>query len=335
MKAPAEADLIGCDSRRVPGFTAHRLEFQCHAATPMVLPPYKGSTFRGAFFSAALQQFCLNRMAPSCHTCPASAVCPIARLAATVDPQSDHGQEVPRPFALEPPLDGERWYAAGAQFRFALMLLGDSLPLYPYVVLAVRQMGEAGMGNRGLAPGRFTIEAAHVTNPLTGASQPLWSQADGVVRAPQVAITTQDVEAAASRLPHDRLRLRLLTPMRLVADGALVHSLTFELLMRALFRRLTFLAQHFGGTLDVRFDPLLEAARRIRVAADRTRWLDLGSFSRRQMRSTPIGGIVGDVTFEGDLSPFLTYLVWGQIVHVGKDVTKGNGYFLIEGGNPS
>ena len=311
-------------------FTAHRLEFRCRATTEVVLPAFKGSTFRGALFSAALRAFCLNPTCKSCLACPVNTACPIARLAATVDPQSDHGIEVPRPFALEPPLDGERRYPQGAPFAFAVTLLGDdALPLFPYVVLAARGMGEAGLGDRRVAPGRFVVEEVQATNPLTGAAQVLYTQAEAVVRPPQVAVTSQDVAAAAARLPSDRATLHLLTPLRLVADGALVHRLSFELLMRTLFRRLSFLARHCGGTLDVRFAPLLEAAQRVEVAEDRTAWLDVASYSRRQGRATPMGGLVGQVAFQGDLAPFLPYLVWGTVVHLGKDCTKGNGWYGI------
>jgi hypothetical protein len=53
------------------------------------------------------------------------------------------------------------------------------------------------------------------------------------------------------------------------------------------------------------------------------------SFSSRLGRHTPIGGLVGEITFCGELGPFLPYIVWGQFTHIGKDTTKGNGWYEI------
>jgi hypothetical protein len=39
---------------------------------------------------------------------------------------------------------------------------------------------------------------------------------------------------------------------------------------------------------------------------------------------------MGRVTFRADdWTPFLSWLVWGEIVHVGKDAVKGNGWYEI------
>ena len=43
-----------------------------------------------------------------------------------------------------------------------------------------------------------------------------------------------------------------------------------------------------------------------------------------------MGGLVGEVTLEGELGPFLPWLVWGTLVHVGKDAAMGNGQFRLE-----
>jgi hypothetical protein len=76
---------------------------------------------------------------------------------------------------------------------------------------------------------------------------------------------------------------------------------------------------------------LLEKAELVQVAEDQTSWLDRSSYSRRRQASTPTGGLVGEIAFEGELEVFLPYLVWGQFTHVGKDVTRGNGWYQIAG----
>jgi hypothetical protein len=311
-------------------FVACRLNFNCVASTAMALPRNKGSMLRGAFFGALRRDFCLNKTASSCLICPAAEICPVSRLAATVDKENPRGEEIVRPFALEPIISDATQFGQGELFSFSITLLGKTLTLFPYTVLAVQRMGEFGIGNREVAPGLFCLQEVTVTNPLLGVEKNIFNQEDGLVRVPDVAITHNDVLSYSAALPQDRMRVRLITPLRLVLDGKLVHRLTFQALMRRLLRRLTDLHSHFcEEKLELDFHGLLEKAERVRVADDKTYWVDLSSYSRRRQTSTPIGGLVGEIVFEGGLQEFLPFLVWGQFTHVGKDATKGNGWYQI------
>jgi hypothetical protein len=44
-----------------------------------------------------------------------------------------------------------------------------------------------------------------------------------------------------------------------------------------------------------------------------------------QGRALPIGGLVGTISFQGELAPLLPWLLWSRLLGVDKDVTKGNG----------
>lgn len=313
-------------------FVACRLHFLCEAVTSIELPRYKGSVLRGAFFGALRHDFCLNKTAKSCLSCPAAEACPICKLVATVDRENPRGAEVPRPFALEPIRSEAVRHEAGDTLSFGITLFGQALPLFPYVILAIQHMGELGIGNRNRVPGRFLLREAWVVNPLTGVEKRIYSQATGAVSVPDLPVTYQDVVRYSASLPQDRIRLDLLTPLRLVVEGALVHELSFRPLVQRLLRRLTDLYhQCCGEELTLDFAGLLRQAAGVMVAEDRTSWLDISSYSRRLQASTPIGGLVGGITFEGQLGPFLPFLVWGQFTHVGKDATKGNGWYQIAG----
>ncbi len=311
-------------------FVAYRLNFNCAATTDMMLPRNKGSMLRGAFFGALRRDFCLNKAANSCLTCPAAEMCPVSRLAATVDRENPRGEEIVRPFALEPMVSDVTRFEQGDIFSFSITLLGKTLTLFPYTVLAVQRMGELGMGNRELAPGLFSLREVTVTNPLLGVEESIFNHESKLVRVPDVAITHEDVLRRSATLPQDSVCLRLVTPLRLVMDGKLVHCLTFHALMRRLLRRLTDLQNHFcDERLELDFRGLLDKAEQVQVAGDKTYWVDLSSYSRRRQARTPIGGLVGEITFKGELQDFLPFLVWGQFTHAGKDVTKGNGWYQI------
>ncbi len=75
---------------------------------------------------------------------------------------------------------------------------------------------------------------------------------------------------------------------------------------------------------------LLEAASHIQLAEDETRWKDVASYSSRQRRATPIGGFVGRAVYAGEFPLALReLLVWGEALHVGKNVVKGDGLYRI------
>jgi len=159
------------------------------------------------------------------------------------------------------------------------------------------------------------------------------SEDEPTIAMPSLPITHTAVLERAERLPRDILCLELLTPLRLIVEAKLVHTLTFEALIRRLLRRLDQLALTTTGSgLNLPFGQLVEAAGAVRVLRNETRWLDASSHSSRTGRSTPIGGLVGQVVFGGDLDPFLPWLVWGEIAHVGKDATKGNGWYRLARG---
>lgn len=311
-------------------FAAYCLRFRCRAVTEIAVPRHKGSMLRGALYRALIDDFCLNKYSPSCLTCSLNVVCPISRLAATVDRQNERGAEVPRPFALRPPIDATTHFKPGDAFEFGIILFGEGLALFPYLVLALCHAGERGIGNRSLAPGLFSLVEVQEVNELAGLKKTIYQGEQKEVNLPTMPVTDEQVRRFAATLSPNGLRLRLLTPLRLVNRGALVRKLTFPLFMQRLFRRLSDVYWHWSHfKLGLDFQALLEKATTVEVVNDETTWLDLSSYSHRQGRSTPIGGLVGDIAFSGELEAFLPYLVWGQFTHVGKDITKGNGWYRI------
>ncbi|MGC8947286.1 MAG: CRISPR system precrRNA processing endoribonuclease RAMP protein Cas6, partial [Anaerolineae bacterium] len=140
-------------------FTAHRLRFITEVQTPVELNEHQGSAIRGALFHALRNRFCMNREVPECAACPLATSCPVAFLVSTLDPASDRGRDVPRPFTVQPPLPGSGHpleqgshlafrYEPGERLEFGLTLYAHALKLFPYVVLAVTELERGGLGRR-------------------------------------------------------------------------------------------------------------------------------------------------------------------------------------------
>lgn len=319
-------------------FTAHHLHVEVEVMAPLALNPHKGSSLRGGLFHALWNRFCMNKDARVCAECPLVATCPVALLVSTLRPENERGRDVPRPYAIRPPLDPATRYQPGDHFAFGLTLFAQALNLFPYVILALDEMGRAGLGlklvENGWRRGTFRVCAVEAINPLTGECQPIVRAGESLVRVPDVPVTHAQVLSRVCPPEGGRLTLHFLTPTRIVDRGELVKRPRFRPLFQRLLERLSALAREFSDTpLDLDFYHLVRGAEEVQLVADETRWVELASYSTRLRRATPIGGFVGRATYWAeDWGPFLPWLVWGQFTQVGKDAVKGNGWYEVSDG---
>ncbi len=316
--------------------TTHHLTFTATALTPVALGEQSGSAVRGALAGALWERFCANKAAPACAGCPLSQVCPVAALLAPLRDEEQQGSDQrPRPYVTRPPVDGARTYAPGEPLQFGIALFGSAAALYPYVVMAAHELERAGLGLRmpdlGGRRGTLRLSEIAAVDPLTGARQPLYTAGEGQVQQPGLPIDAAAVRAYAAALPAGQITLRLLTPLRLIEQDRLLKRIALRPLVQRLMRRLDDLSIAYGdGPLGLDFRALLDVAEGVQVVADQTRWVDVVSVSHRQQRRTPIGGLVGSATFAGDLCMLRELLVWGSLVHVGRNCVKGDGWYAIE-----
>jgi len=330
----------------------------------MTLPPYIGSALRGAFGHALKEVACLynDRGAP-CENCVENREalaegratrCVYGYIFETPRPPGatvhERQREVPHPYVIRPvdlggggqspdqdgdtAGDGRRVYATGARIVFDAQLFGRGIDhVGPVVEASVR------MARRGLGVGRWAAEVREVRElePFGSGNCTLPFQLDrstlGLVGG------WDDAVSRAQALSPGMVALQFLTPTHLVRDHYAVHVPTFPVLARALLRRLTALALFHGGasgevTGDY-FARLARQAEAVRLVSWQGDWREWERYSTRQDRRMTFGGMVGTAVYEGDVAPFLPYLVYGQAVHVGKQSTFGAGrYRIIGGGMP-
>src|SRR6266496_4626610 len=152
--------------------TLHHLEVSIEAVTPLALDAYCGSALRGAFFRAIWSRFCANREALTCASCPLVNACPVSSLVAPLRDEAPRGRDVPRPYAIRPPVDRARTFMPGEPFSFGLTLFGCRLDLFPYVAMALQHMAQAGIGRRtqenSWRRGRFVVNQVQAINLLSG-----------------------------------------------------------------------------------------------------------------------------------------------------------------------
>jgi hypothetical protein len=208
-------------------FVAHRLRVVAEVQSTLELNEHQGSAIRGSLFHALRNRFCMNREVKECAACPLVASCPVATLVSTLRPGSGRGRDVPRPYTVQPPLPGSGHtverpngrlafrYRPDEKFEFGLTLYAQALQLFPYVVLAIGELEQSGIGRKTKqADGRWRRGTFHVSeikaeNPLTGERQPVLKAGDQLVQVPDVPITHQQVCEWANQRISERANQRV------------------------------------------------------------------------------------------------------------------------------
>lgn len=318
--------------------TAYWLRFTVRAETDICFHTFKGSALRGALAGTLARQYCPEWRSGSPEPLHRQ-LCPICQLLSW-EHRDIEGGDIRRPYALIPPLDTTTHYGAGERLTFTLSLLGDRLHLLPYLILGVSAMGDVGVGrpDHHGQRGRFRVVAVDAVHPLTQEERPLVTEDGAAVQMTLLPVTHDHVLATSQRLaaalgPAQGLRLHFHTPLRLNQEQRLVKAPAFFPLVKQIALRLLDLAgQHGAGRPEIRLkEDLYPYVDSVTCAADRTRWQELTGFSQRIGRAQQLGGLVGEVVYTTpDWRPLLPWLVWGQIVQVGKNTVKGCGVYTLD-----
>ncbi|MGH2610448.1 MAG: CRISPR system precrRNA processing endoribonuclease RAMP protein Cas6, partial [Tepidiformaceae bacterium] len=127
------------------------------------------------------------------------------------------------------------------------------------------------------------------------------------------------------------ITLTFITPTRLVHNAQTSTPAEFHVLFRNVLRRVNFLNHfHCGGGLCHGAGELVAEGEAVRAVASHLQWQEWGRYSARQGQRVPMGGFVGEVTYEGDLARLWPWLALGGWVHVGKGSAFGLGRYQIE-----
>lgn len=329
------------ETHGLPQLTAYHIVVEVRAQTPLAFDRQPGQQLRGALFGVLRRHYC---PAPTDPDPGHSAVCPVCWLLAREDENWWRGRDPVRAYVIVPPLDRgpngrpPYQYRPGETFTFGLTLFGPAISLFPYLILALPEMGRVGVGrplaeNQGRR-GRFALVRLSCVHRLTGQEQRLLGEGETLVQMPALAVTTADVIQAAERFAagcDGRIHIRFLTPTRIVRQGQLTHRPLFRPFFGRLVDRIEGLAREYGLVEGMDPKPALAAADHVELVSEETTWMDLTSRSTRTGRMTPVGGFVGLATYaSSDWSVLLPWLVWGTFTHVGKNAVKGEGKFEID-----
>ena len=303
--------------------------FHCRLESDALLPRFKGSTFRGVFGLALKQVVCPLKRQP-CEACMLRKTCLYALVfepKLTWDsPPPIKSPTPPPPLVIEPPLTSRTLFPGGSDFDFQLLLFGEANAGLPYFIYAIDRIGQLGIGGRIQGKrGTFTLD--HVRS----GDRVIYSNADGRLdqSAPPAELDielTENEEAGVARL-----RLLLDTPLRLKTNNRLTADLPFQVLARAMLRRISTLTALYGkGEPELDYRGLAARSDAVTTIDNQLKWYDWKRYSRKQEAEMRMGGIIGEATYEGRVGEFMPLIRFCEKVHMGKGTTFGLGKFRAE-----
>lgn len=295
------------------------LEVVIEADYPLDLGANPGASLRGALYEALAAMYDTGDPVTSRDDLDTN---PVAWLLRLEDEGTSGGREVPRPMAIRPPL-----CPPTERMAFGVSFYGRGREAISMVLSAISAMQTIGVGR-----GRngFRLCAVNVIDPISRQSAPLLNGRGDEVGVLPPAPSGTAYEKFAAVLAPDRLAVQFLTPTRIICNDALSRKPVFRVWFQRLLERIRLISELYTEPVWIPFRELLSIADRVETVSDETRWQDGWSYSRYDGTRKPTGGFIGNVTYQGDFSALLPYLLVGQSLQVGKNTIKGCGWYEIK-----
>jgi CRISPR-associated endoribonuclease Cas6 len=161
----------------------------------------------------------------------------------------------------------------------------------------------------------------------------IYSSVTKTMKSFEKSVLTVGFDSLPATSRPELLTLDFLTPARIVYEGHLTIDLEFHVLIRQLLRRVSLLGYfHCGGDpSEMDFRGIIGKAEGVKLKESKLRWYEWERYSARQDTKMKMGGFTGQITFEGEIGPFMRLIRAGEVLHVGKGTSFGLGKYEIKG----
>jgi hypothetical protein len=260
-----------------------------------------------------------------CEACRASADCPynqnFSQLLSIDKSALQRFQKPSLPFIFEfpllPPAPNR-----GTIIECGLILAGAAINHLNLYLEAFRLLLK-GWGGRKIFKGNLVSIA---TCDYHGGKEIVMVDSAKIVNERLHLLSAFEIPMVRS-LDNNQVTLSFLTPLRLIQNGKPVKELPFAVLIRSLLRRVSSLAYYYGGEeLQLHYKWLSEQSAMVETVHDELCWhVPTGDSGRDRL-----SGLIGTVTYGGNLSDYHLLLLVGEYFHLGKGAAFGLGQFRLE-----
>jgi hypothetical protein len=306
-----------------------RLRFTFVAAERVSLPPFLGSTLRGAFGAALKSQVCVHPE-PECAMRCLEPTCPFGEIFAPRRPTAKGGwAESPPAYVIRSlPAPSVHRLEIGDAVRFELLLFG---PAVRKALTLRRSFFVAGQLGFGAQRAPFLLTRSEVrTRDEQWRFLPVHLTDETEASAEATPLADLVARKCAAFTGDDTLHIDLVTPLRIRVAGKFRRDLPFHTLLRAAANRVDELANAYGTpTACLNLATELGAAT-VRTEYERLAVNDWERFSNRQGAKMNLGGLTGTVVYRGSQTPAaLALLMAGETLHVGSSTSFGLGLYRV------
>lgn len=306
-----------------------RLQIVFEALENIELPPFAGSSLRGAFMGVLKDQSCMAQgPADSCKDfCQWTSTCAYGLLCETPAPKDAPGRLrssrfAPHPYVITPFPGG--LYMQGDLLRCSMRLWGEGPRQLPRIIKALEAMEAEGVGK-----GRRSLRLLRIIDETS--QQPIYT--GGRLDLTGLQRSTFDPGHQPNSEKTQAIKVNFLTPLQVQRHGKPQKTIDFGELVYAAADRLWVIG-HCHGAPQIAPDAraLAQKARQadIQIIDDQSAYMSFSRFSHRQNRRHELGGIAGSMSFIGELTEFLPLLRAGEVFHLGKGTSFGLGAIELE-----
>ena len=281
----------------------------------MLLPTNKASMLRGGFGGVFKKLNCINKSNKTCTACPIKETCAYSYIFET----SKFSQKT-RPYIIEVPFQDKRFFKKGEIIPFTIVLLGRAVNYLPHFIFTFIELGK-----KGLTKKQYKFELAKVMD----IDNNIVFRDNKIIKKGKVLNWNEILKYTKLNI-ENKLTLNFMTPLRFAQNNELQSEISFKMIIKKLTKRINDIYEYHCNVQDkIDYKPLIEKAKNINIVFNNLKWVDWIRYSNRQKRKMKFGGLLGNITFEGNFKEFLPYIILGSYIHIGKNCTFGQGKYEI------
>lgn len=226
-------------------------------------------------------------------------------------------QDIVNPYIIEPPAY-KSVYLEGELLTFNLILLGDAVHYAEAVVKTLASTNRFGLGASKKA---FSLSSVRHGTKYTS----IWEAGHLYAN-----LFHADQLSEISFGDYSWCSLQLLTPLRIRRGGELLLTIDFATIIRSITRRIEMLTERYGGYVDTECIASIidQSASIISRSAD-MHIAQINRYSNRRAEKMDMSGLLGVMSYEGELKEFTPWLQAAQKLHIGRNTTFGYGQVQI------
>lgn len=312
-----------------------RYEIRLKALDNAVLNALIGSALRGAF-GHSLKKIACTMPHGECGRCVLQTACAYPTI---FEPTSEKLKNAPRPFIFEPPvppltnnLAEDEVMKLGVQrdgqISFGLTIIGEAVEKLPYFVYALELLARNGIGAERSPFALESIWAKDLEGNVFRVYQPGTNYIEPHQEFQYSSKDFVENRSKSFNSKNKRLRLKFLTPLRIMRKGKLLTRLTFADIFKQASLRIKHLTDIYGKPLEYDYLKLMEKASGVEISNQNIWRYDYQRWTNRQKKKLRLDGMLGEIEFENeDFEEFMPFLILGEFLHIGSSSSFGLGKF--------